>query len=64
LSYYNVKSRELILVDARSVIYGKRNKPKPLALFEVVKGIVTGSQPDVADVRHVSGREMGKRPST
>jgi general stress protein 26 len=48
----------LILVDATSVVYGKRNKPKPLALFEVVKGLVTGSEPDVADVRRISGREL------
>jgi general stress protein 26 len=48
----------LLLVDAQSVIYGKRNKPKPLALFEVVKGLVTGTQPDVADVRHVDDREL------
>lgn len=50
----------LLLVDAKSVIYGKRNKPAPLALFEVVKGLVTGTQPDVSDVRHVSGRELGR----
>jgi general stress protein 26 len=48
----------LILIDATSVVYGKRNKPKPLALFEVVKGMVTGSEPDVADVRRISGREL------
>lgn len=48
----------LILVDASSVVYGKRNKPKPLALFEVVTGLVTGKEPDVADVRRISGREM------
>ena len=48
----------LLLVDARSVVYGKRNKPKPLALFEVVKGMVTGQAPDVADVREVSDAEL------
>ena len=48
----------LILIDATSVVYGKRNKPKPLALFEVVKGLVTGSEPDVADIRRISGREL------
>ena len=48
----------LILVDATSVVYGKRNKPKPLALFEVVKGLITGSEPDVADIRRISGREL------
>ena len=54
----------LLLVDAASVVYGKRNKPKPLALFEVVKGIVTGSEPDVSDVRRISGRGMhGPRAS-
>ena len=51
----------LLLVDAQSVIYGKRNKPKPMALFEVVKGMITGSRPDVSDVRHVSSRELGAR---
>jgi general stress protein 26 len=48
----------LLLVDARSVVYGKRNKPKPLALFEVVKGMVTGQAPDVSDVREVSDSEL------
>lgn len=53
----------LLLVDAMSVVYGKRNKPKPLMLFEVVKGMVTGSQPDVSDVRHVSEEELQQRDS-
>jgi general stress protein 26 len=48
----------LLLVDAESVVYGKRNKAKPLALFEIVKGMVTGKEPDVSDVRHVSGEEL------
>lgn len=48
----------LLLVDAHSVVYGKRNKPKPLVLFELAKGILTGKEPDVSDVRHVSEKEM------
>lgn len=52
----------LLLVDATSVIYGKRNKPKPLALFEVVKGLVTGKEPDVSDVRRVTPRELAESP--
>ena len=48
----------LILVDATSAIYGKRNKPKPFVLFELVKGLVTGQEPDVADVRHVGKSEL------
>jgi general stress protein 26 len=50
----------LLLVDATSVMYGKRNKPKPLALFEVIKGMVTGQEPDVSDVRRIGPREMAK----
>ena len=48
----------LLLVDAKSVIYGKNNKPKPLALFEVVKGLITGKEPDIQDVRRVNSREL------
>ena len=48
----------LLLVDAHSVVYGKRNKPKPLVLFELAKGILTGKEPDVSDVRRVSEKEM------
>ena len=48
----------LLLIDAQSVVYGKRNKPKPLVLFEVVRGMITGKQPDVSDVRKVSAREL------
>jgi general stress protein 26 len=48
----------LILVEATSVIYGKRNKPKPLVLFELVKGMVTGAEPDVADVRKIGKTEL------
>ena len=51
----------LVLVDVKSAVYGKRNKPKPMALFEVAKGLVTGSQPDVADVRRVTEQEMDGR---
>ena len=52
----------LLLVDVKSAVYGKRNKPAPLALFEVAKGLVTGDRPDVADVRRVSEREIASRP--
>jgi general stress protein 26 len=48
----------LVLVDATSVVYGKRNKSKPLALFEVVKGLVTGNEPEVADVERISGPQL------
>ena len=45
----------LILVDADSVKYMVQNKPQPVVLFEVVKGIVTGERPDVGEMRHIEG---------
>ena len=51
----------LLLVDVKSAVYGKRNKPAPLVLFEVAKGFVTGKRPEVADVRLVSEREIESR---
>ncbi|HEU4631940.1 MAG TPA: hypothetical protein VFS08_19480, partial [Gemmatimonadaceae bacterium] len=48
----------LILVEAESVVYSKKDRPLPLALFQVVKGMVTGSAPKVADVRRVDQREL------
>lgn len=45
----------LIAVDAKSVVYLKVDKPRPVVMFEVVKGMVTGDTPDVGDVRRVSG---------
>ena len=48
----------LILVEAQLVTYSKTNKPLPLVLFEVVKGMVTGSAPKVADVRTLTESEI------
>lgn len=48
----------LIAVTAESVIYMKNDKPAPLILFEVVKGMITGERPDVPDVRRISKREL------
>jgi len=43
----------LILVDAESVVYMKQDRPKPVVLFEVVKGMITGDQPDVGEVKRL-----------
>jgi general stress protein 26 len=48
----------LILVDVESVTYLKVDKPRPVVLFEVVKGMVTGTPPDVGDDRQVTGAEI------
>jgi general stress protein 26 len=48
----------LILVDVHSVSYLKVNKPKPLVLFEVAKGMVTGTPPQIGEERHLSRSEL------
>lgn len=48
----------LILVEAHSVTYSKQDRPMPLVLFSVAKGIVTGQPPKVSDVRELSEGEI------
>ncbi len=43
----------LILVDADTVIYMKREKSKPMVLFELAKGMITGDKVDVGETRKV-----------
>ena len=43
----------LILVQAQSVTYMKRDKPAPLVLFEVARGMVTGRRPEIGRTRNV-----------
>jgi len=48
----------LIFVDADSVVYMKNDKPRPVILFQVLKGMVTGSRVDVGEARHIGGGEL------
>lgn len=48
----------LILVEAHSVVYEKTDRPQPLVLFEVARAMVTGSPPNVSDLRHVDEGEL------
>ena len=48
----------LVLVDVESVVYLKVNKPAPVVLFEVAKGMVTGAPPKVGAQRELSGKEL------
>ena len=48
----------LILVDVHAVTYLKQDKPRPVVLFEVVKGMVTGSRPNLGEPKHVSEAEL------
>ena len=50
-----------MLVDAHSVTYMKKDQPAPVVLFQLVKGMVTGQQPDVGSVREVSEEELEGR---
>jgi general stress protein 26 len=43
----------LILVNADVAYYMKREKSKPMVLFELAKGMVTGKAPDLGEVRSV-----------
>ncbi|HYH09286.1 MAG TPA: pyridoxamine 5'-phosphate oxidase family protein [Thermoanaerobaculia bacterium] len=43
----------LIAVDVDMAMYLEVNKPQPVVLFEVVKGMLTGNKPDVGEVVEV-----------
>lgn len=44
----------LVLVDAHSVVYMKREKSKPAVLFQVAKAMVTGRKSDVGRTRSLN----------
>jgi general stress protein 26 len=48
----------LILVTADSVTYSKKDRPMPVVLFNLVKGMITGEPPKVADLRELSADEL------
>jgi general stress protein 26 len=48
----------LILVQADTVHYSKKDRPTPLILFELAKGMITGQPPKIADVREIGPGEL------
>jgi general stress protein 26 len=48
----------LILVSAHSVTYSKQDRPTPVVLFNILRGMVTGEPPKVADLRELGEREL------
>lgn len=48
----------LILVEADSATYMKVNKPRPVILFEALRGMVTGHRPTAGEVREITGGEL------
>jgi general stress protein 26 len=47
----------LIGVDVEIAMFLEVNKPQPVVLFEVVKGMITGKAPRVGEVERVEGRQ-------
>ena len=43
----------LIGIEVHSAMFLEVNKPQPVVLFEVVKGWLTGSTPDVGEMHHL-----------
>jgi general stress protein 26 len=52
----------LVAVDAHSVVYMVSNEPRPVVLFEVVKGMITGTTPDVGETHILNEGELGGSP--
>jgi general stress protein 26 len=48
----------LILVEAHSVVYSKKDRPTPMVLFEMAKAMITGEPPKVADLRELNRDEL------
>ena len=48
----------LIGVKAGSAHFLKMDKPQPVVLFELLKGVVTGKSPDLGKTGEVSGEEI------
>jgi general stress protein 26 len=54
----------LILVEATSVTYSKKDRPAPVVLFNLVKGMLTGEPPKVADLRELGAAEIKRAGSS
>jgi general stress protein 26 len=45
----------LIGVDVHAAVFFEVNKPQPVVLYELVKGWLTGTEPDVGEMHRVNG---------
>lgn len=45
----------LIGVDVHTAVFLEVNKPQPVVWFEIAKGLVTGSKPDIGEMHEVKG---------
>ena len=53
----------IVLVEAHSVTYSKQNRPTPVVLFELARGMVTGQPPKVSDLRELGEQEIRQAPA-
>ncbi|MGP1309584.1 MAG: pyridoxamine 5'-phosphate oxidase family protein [Phycisphaerales bacterium] len=51
----------LIIVDAHTAVYMKAKHSRPRTLFEIMRGVLTGSQPDIGREEQLSERELHRR---
>jgi general stress protein 26 len=49
----------LIGVDVHGAVFLEMDKPQPVVLFELVKGWVTGEEPDLGELHHLGKRKRG-----
>ena len=54
----------LVGVNIKLAMYLELNKPEPVILFEVVKGMITGKRPDFPPIRSVTRDEARKGRSS
>ena len=47
----------LIGITVAAATYLEVNKPRPVVLFEIVKGFLTGTEPQLGETHHVSARK-------
>lgn len=43
----------LIGVDVHAAVFLEVNKPQPVVLFELIKGWVTGTEPEIGEMHHI-----------
>ena len=48
----------LVLVEAHTVHYMKAKHARPVTLFEIAKGVITGEKPDIGRQETLSGDEL------
>ena len=53
----------LIGVDIKTATFMEVNKPQPVVLFELVKGLVTGKAPEIGETQVVTKAEAGEKAS-